>query len=324
MKLKIKISNRLFAIPVCVAACLFLGQSTVTAQDSTGTVAEKTGPAKRKPVKNTFQSIWIIDNQTVMVPVKGTLEIDIQHRFGTVQNGYQDFWGFFAPSNIRLGVNYSPINKLNVGFGITKNKMLGDLNAKYAIITQTKGKYPVSVSYYVNMAYDTRKDKDKTIFKYQSQRLSYFHQIMIARKITNKLSVQVAPSISHQNAVEGYYTKNDSTGTAIFKKMKFDHFAIALSARYKLTNVMSFMINYDQPLTKHATKNPHPNFSFGFEMNTSSHSFQIFAGNYSLLSPQQNNLYNANNPFGYTENDGTKTKGGQFVIGFNITRLWNY
>lgn len=324
MKLKIKVSKRLLALTTCMFGCLLVFQASTYAQDSTAVAEEPAAPAKVKPVKNTFQSIWIIDNQTVLVPVKGTLEIDIQHRFGTVQNGYQDFWGFFAPSNIRLGVNYSPINKLNVGFGLTKNNMLGDLNAKYSIITQTKGKYPVSISYYVNMAYDTRKDKDKSIFKYQSQRLSYFNQLLIARKITKKLSLQVAPSISHQNSVNGYYTKNDSTGTTIFKKMKFDHFAVAVSARYKLTNVMSFMINYDQPITKHATKNPHPNFAFGIEMNTSSHAFQIFAGNFTALSPQQNNLYNTNNPFGYTENDGTKTKGGQFVIGFNITRLWNY
>lgn len=36
---------------------------------------------ERKPVKNMFESIWIIDNQTVMVPFKNTLEFDIQHRF---------------------------------------------------------------------------------------------------------------------------------------------------------------------------------------------------------------------------------------------------
>ncbi|MEP7164860.1 MAG: DUF5777 family beta-barrel protein [Ferruginibacter sp.] len=322
MKLKIKISKRPFALSLF--GCMLLFQSTLIAQDSTVVAEEPTVPAKVKPAKNTFQSIWIIDNQTVLVPVKKTFEMDIQHRFGTVQNGYQDFWGFFAPSNIRLGFNYVPINKLNVGIGITKDNMLWDANAKYAIITQTKGKYPVSVSYYVNMGYDTRKDKDKSIFKYQSQRMSFFNQLIIARKITSKLSLQVAPSISHQNAVSGYYTKNDSTGTEVFKEMKFDHFAIAFSGRYKMTNVMSFMINYDQPITKHATNNPHPNFSFGIEMTTSSHSFQVFVGNYSRLNPQQNNLYNSNNPFGYTETDGTKTKGGQFLIGFNITRLWNY
>ena len=324
MKLKIKISKRLLALPVCLACCLILFQSTLNAQDSTA-VAEKTkGPAKAKPVKNTFQSVWIIDNQTVMVPVKGTLEMDIMHRFGSVQKGYEDFWGFFAPSNIRMGVSYSPINKLNVGIGITKRNMIWDASAKYAIIQQTKGKYPVSVSYYGNVAYDTRKDKDKSIFKYKSQRMTFFNQLIIARKVTEKFSVQVAPSHSHQNSVNGYFTKNDSTGTETFKEMKFDHFAIAFSARYKLTNVTSVMINYDQPLTKHATKNPNPNFSFGVEMNTSSHSFQLFLGNYTSLSPQQNNLYNNNSPFGYKDFDGSKVEGGNFVIGFNITRLWNY
>ncbi len=86
--------------------------------------------------------------------------------------------------------------------------------------------YPVSVTYYGNMAYDTRKDADKSIFKYESQRMSFFNQLIIARKVTDKLSIQVAPSVSHQNSVDGYYTKNDSTGKDIFKKMKFDHFAV--------------------------------------------------------------------------------------------------
>jgi len=323
MKHKIKISNRLLVFSACLFSCLILFQPNAKAQDEKTPATEK--PAKAKPVKNTFQSVWIIDNQTVLVPAKKTLEMDIMHRFGSVQKGYKDFWGFFAPSNIRLGVSYVPIEKLQVGIGITKRNLLWDASAKYSIITQTPGQYPVSVSFYTNMGYDTRKDEDGSIFTHETQRMSFFHQLLIARKITDKLSVQVAPSLSHQNAVNGYYTKNDSTGTEVFKEMKFDHFAIAFSARYKFTNVTSFMINYDQPLTKHATGNPNPNFSFGFEMNTSSHSFQLFAGNYYNLSPQQNNLYNTYNPFGYTDEvTKKKVKGGNFVIGFNITRLWNY
>lgn len=318
MKKIITISNRLLLI----VTCLLFFYSVAIAQDEKEAASKKT--TKTKPVKNTFQSVWIIDNQTVIVPVKKTLEMDIMHRFGTVQKGYDDFWGFFAPSNIRLGVSYVPFNKLQVGIGITKRNMLWDASAKYAIITQTPKRYPVSISFYTNMAYDTRKDADGSIFKYSSQRLSYFHQLLIARKVTDKFSVQVAPSVSHQNAVNGYYTKNDSTGTATFKEMKFDHFAISLAARYKITNVTSIMINYDQPLTRHATNNPNPNFSFGVEMNTSSHSFQLFLGNYYNLNPQQNNLYNKNSPFGYTDFDDTKVNGGNFVIGFNITRLWNY
>jgi hypothetical protein len=311
-------------------------------------LAQNDTVVKAKPVKNTFQSVWIADNQTVMVPVKSTLEMDIMHRFGTWNKGYEDFWGFFAPSNIRLGVSYVPINKLNVGIGFTKTTAavipqsstssvsgpLWDGSLKYAIITQTKGKYPVSVSYYVNASYNTKKDLNKDVYKQWSDRLSYFHQILIARKIIDKLSVQIAPSLSHHNVVNGYYTKlNDST-LKINPSMKFEHFAVAFSARYKVTNVTSVMINYDQPITKHTMKNPNPSLSLGIEMNTSSHSFQLFFTNYYYLNPAINNMYNSNNPFTHTDKSITddpattinesKVKGGRFLIGFNITRLWNY
>src|SRR4029077_545500 len=186
-----------------------------------------------------------------------------------------------------------------------------------------KGKYPVSVSYYVNASFNTKKDPDHEIYRYNSDRWAFFHQILIARKINNKLSIQVAPSLSHHNVVNGYYTKlNDST-LKINPSMKFDHFAIAFSARYKLTAVTSLMINYDQPISEHATNNPNPSLSFGFEFNTSSHSFQLFFTNFYYLNPAVNNLYNRNNPFGYTDHstndpntpadESTKVSGGKFL-----------
>jgi hypothetical protein len=338
MKLNIILSKQRFMLPVSLMVCMILIHINLKAQDSTAVAEVPEAPAKAKPVKNTFESVWIIDNQTVMVPVKGTLEMDIMHRFGTVEKGYEDLAGFFAPSNIRLGISYAPINKLFVGIGITKDRMLWDANAKYSIITQTKDKYPVSVTYYGNMAYDTRRDPSITIykqngsddvgFKHTSDRLTFFHQVIIARKITNKFSIQIAPSLSHQNAVGGYPTKNDSTGKEIYKNMKHDHFAIAISARYKLTNVTSLMINYDQPITKHPTNNPNPNLSFGFAFTTSSHSFQLFLGNYNAMSPQLNNLYNQKDPFSHEPNKSTSDINLHFLdhfrIGFNITRLWNY
>lgn len=350
MKLKIyKEAKSWFREPFMLFVCLLLLNTALQAQDDSTIADEKSeAPAKAKPVKNTFQSVWISDNQTVMVPVKKTLEMDIMHRFGTWNNGYEDFWGFFAPSNIRLGVSYVPVNKLNVGIGFTKTTAsvipkagissvsgpLWDGSLKYSIFTQTKGKYPVSISYYVNAAYNTKKDPNKDIYRYWSDRISYFHQLLIARKVTDKLSVQVAPSLSHQNAVNGYFIKQNDSTLEIKRSMNFEHFAVALSARYKLTDVTSLMINYDQPVTKHATSNPNPSLSLGVEFNTSSHSFQLFFTNFYYLNPAANNLYNSNNPFMYTDKSITddpataenesKIKGGRFLIGFNITRLWNY
>lgn len=347
MKPTIKKTKSWLIAAALVLSCILFSFNIVYAQDST-TTEESQAVIKPKPVKNTFQSIWLSDNQTILVPVKGTLEMDIQHRFGTWNNGYQDFWGFFAPSNIRIGIGYVAVNKLMIGIGFTKTTAtiipkasissvsgpLWDGSLKYSIITQTKGKYPVSVSYYANASYNTKKDPNHDIYRYYSDRIAYFHQVLIARKITSKLSVQVAPSLSHHNVVNGYFTKlNDST-LKINPSMKFDHFAIAFSARYKLTTVTSLMVNYDQPLTKHAMNNPNPSLSLGVEFNTSSHSFQLFFTNYYYLNPAINNLYNTNNPFRFsdhstndpatTADESTIVKGGRFLIGFNITRLWNY
>ena len=259
-------------------------------------------------VKNTFRSNLIIDNQTVMVPVKKTLEFSIQHRFGTINNGYSDFYGLFAPANIRLGANYTPIDKLQLGIGLTKERMQVDGNIKYALSKQaeTHG-CPVSVTYYGDMAVSTLPKTGN--FVTNADRISYFNQLIIARKVTKQFSLQVSPSLSYFNNVEAYKSPN---GT-IKPKMNNYHFAVATSGCYMLTDGMGVIANYDQPVTQHPTNNPHPNISFGIQFVTITHTFQIFLGNFQSIIPQTNNLFN--------QNDFTK---GSYLIGFNITKRWNY
>lgn len=285
----------------------------------------------RKYAKNTFESVWLIDNQTVMVPAKGTFEFDIAHRFGKVNStGEFDLYGLFAPANIRMGFFYVPIDRLMIGTGLTKDRLIWDGSIKYAIMKQTSDNwaFPVSITYYGNMSYDFKEDKERSIYKYDTDRLRYFHQLIIARKITDRLSIQLAPSLSYQNSVEGYYyndeIKPDSFVRKIGNAMEHIHFAISVGGRFKITESMSLLANYDQPLTKHTANNPNPNISFGLEFGTSGHAFQIFLGNYRFLNPQRDNLFNSNSPFGYTNSAGEKVKGGNFSIGFNITRLWNF
>jgi hypothetical protein len=260
----------------------------------------------KKPVRSMFESTWLIDNQTAIVPSKGTLQMDILHRFGTTKNGIDDFYGFFAPSNIKLGFSYTVINNLAVGFGITKTNMTWDLHAKYALLQQTRsGSTPLSVTYFGNAAIDSR---DKDNFVNGSDRMSYFHQIIIARKFSDKLSLQVAPSLSHYNAVEAFLNQMQE----VEAYMNNDHLAVAIGGRLKVSGQMSIIANYDQPITDHASRNPEPNLSFGIEISTSSHAFQIFAGNYKNIIPQRNNVFNSND-----------LNNGEFLIGFNITRLWS-
>lgn len=300
---------------------LLLQGITLSAQDAVEEVPES------KPVKNTFESIFIIDNQTAMVPFKGTLEFDIMHRFGLVENGYEDFWGLYAPSNIRLGFGYVPINNLMVGFGLTKQNLTWDFNAKYAILKQmTSGGSPVSLTYFGNAAMDTRSEDqfpNPDAFK-STDRWSFFHQLIIARKLTDKFSIQVAGSVSHFNAV--YPAEIPETGE--LQQLDNDHFALAISARYKVANSTSILINYDQPLTTQETletedegTDPKPNLSLGIEFTTSAHQFQIFLGNYGSIVPQINNTYNTAWGFGSTTFSQWDP---EWRIGFNMTRLWSY
>jgi len=263
-------------------------------------------PVKSKPVKNTFESNVCIDNQTVMVPVKGTLEFDIQHRFGIMNNGYSDFYGLFAPPIIRLGFEYVPIKNLQVGFGLCSNDMQLDLNVKYALLKQTKDVMPVSVTYYGNMVIDTRAASN---FVTSADRYSYFDQLMVARKVTSNFSVQAAISLSYFNNVPGYVNANGEISNTVQNAQ----FTLSFMGRYKLSEKMAILVNYDQPLTQNYTNNPHPNLAFGLEITTSSHCFQIIAGNCQYILPQDNALYN--------QNDLSK---GQYLLGFNMTKLWNF
>lgn len=258
------------------------------------------------PVRPMFESAYLIDNQSVVVYPEKTLEFVMQHRFGLVENGISDIYGLFGPANIRLGFNYVPIKNLAIGFGTTKNKKYQDFNVKYSILQQTRsGSLPVSISYYGNMAINARSSET---FVNSSDRYSYFHQIIIARKVTPSLSVQFAPSFSHFNAVDAFVEDDEIKG-----KMNNDHVAVGLSGRFKLTDQGSLIFDYNQPVTEHFTNNPSPNISFGYEVSTSSHAFQVFIGNYWGLVPQENNMFNSND---FTD--------GDFLIGFNITRLWSF
>jgi len=285
-----------------------LSINSLVAQDTIQT----TSPIVKKKtyVKNTFEGNYIIDNQTVMVPIKGTFEFDIQHRFGTIEHGWKDLGGLFASANMLLGFSYVPIKNLQLGFGATNDRMQVDGNLKYALLKQTKNnKMPVSITFFANSVMDTRaKNSSLPIINLQD-RFSFFSQLMIARKLTESFSIQVAPSYSYFNNVEGFYDDMN----LIQAKTNNGHLAMSLSGKYKLTEGLSLIANYDQPITQHPMNNPNPNISFGLDMKTSGHDFQIFVGNYGLILPQNNNVYN--------HNDFSKS---QFLIGFNISRLWNF
>lgn len=256
---------------------------------------------KEKLERDAFESSNIINNPTNVVLSKNALEIQMQHRFGLVNNRAttNDMAGFWAPSNIRIGVSYGIHERLTIGYGTTKFNRLQDFNWKVALLRQTRSNsMPFSVSYYGNFTIDARKRSE---FNMIQDRYSYFNQLIIAKRFSPNFSMQIAPSVSHYNLVE--------------KGMKNDLVSIAIGGRIKVSPQTALLFDYSQPITEFSAHEPEPGFSIGVEFATSAHEFQLFASNYNGIVAQKNYMWNTQefDPFN-----------GQFLIGFNITRVYNF
>jgi len=258
---------------------------------------EATGP-DRRPVQNVFQSSLLIDQQTTTGPYKGGLELIIHHRFGTMENGLKDLIGIYAPSNIRMGFNYGITEKLSVGIGTEKNNKIQDIYAKYLILQQKKTGMPVSVSYLLQVGVDARTDETFGANYSFTNRFSYFNQLIVSKKFGKKLSLQVAPSFTHINAV-------DST-------LRNDYIGISAGGRFKLFNEFSVIATYDQGFSFLGERSymiaPKPGVGLGIEIGTPTHCFQAFVGNFDKIIPQKN----------FAENQNT-VGNKKILIGFNLT-----
>ncbi|MDO9340018.1 MAG: DUF5777 family beta-barrel protein, partial [Bacteroidales bacterium] len=271
--------------------------SPIFAQEETQT------QEKSKPVRFTFGTTILIDNHTIATPYKGGLELEIHHRFSLIEN-YHNLYGIYGSANTRIGLNYGITDRLMIGAGTTKDYKLQDIQWKYLILQQTEdNSMPVSLSYYGNIVADLRKEEEfgPAASYREIHRLSYFTQLIVARKINEMFSVQVAPSLAYFNSVP-----LNSDTTAGYKNLNL---GLSAGARANLFGSHSLLLEYDQLLTKQdPDEQTKPNLSLGWEINTATHTFQIFVANYSQIINQRNLVFNTN--------DFTK---GKYLVGFNIT-----
>lgn len=301
---------------ILVVFALFISNFGFAQDEEPATEKKKTD----KPVTETFSSSLLIDEQTCIIPNKKTLEMQIQHRFGLIKtNSISDLYGIYAPSaNTRMGLNYSILDNLMVGYGITRISMYSDFQVKWNILQQTrKNTMPLTLTLYADMAIDGRKKDDFTTSTADSvyqfaNRLSYFTEIMVSRKFNDWFSLSVNGSFTHYNSVPA--------ADPGIQGMDHDVIGIGGMARFKFTPQSAFVISYAMPLyinglaeNQDVTNHALPNFSFGYEVATATHAFQIFVTTSNGIIQQDNYMWN--------QSDWTK---GEFRFGFNITRLWGF
>lgn len=303
----IKITYKMIALLISV---LLIAQASVFGQEE---ITEEK-PVER-PARAAFESGLLFDGATTTLQPSKTLEMIIQHRFGSMDKGITDLYGIWAPSNIRLGLNYSILDNLTVGIGTTKYNKMQDLQVRYKILQQTRSnKIPVTIVVYEVIGIDGSADSKFGVNYKFSNRINYFTQVLISRRFNDKLSIQIAPSFTHYNSTDSL--------------VDHDRIALNIAGRYKFSPQSSVIISGDFPFhfqgmseireDINETLNPlRPNVCVGLEVATSTHAFHIYLGTSQGILPQEsiiNNRYSKDDPF-YK---------GSIILGLNITRLWNF
>jgi len=279
-----------------------------SAQDS----AEVKETPKPKYARATFNSTSIINMQSTEIVPKNVLQFMINHHFSYIwtkdagtQNNLAQFLGLNSGvAHTYLSFDYSPTNFMNLGVALAGQSKYEGF-AKFRIVRQQTGlkNIPVSISWY-SMAHVNAAKDPETDFSWN--KWSFAHQLLIARKMTDKISLQVMPSVIHFNVVP--YGINNSNFV----------YSLGFAAKYKMKPKMNLTVEYTVQLNMYeniiskngAILNYNPDLlSVGMEFNTGGHLFQFFVGNTTDASIIDQLARNT-----------SSIKKGNFAIGFRINR----
>jgi hypothetical protein len=250
----------------------------------------------------TFKTTRVINSHSVENPASGVLLFMIQHRFGQVNTGIYEFFGL-DQATIRLGFEYGVNERLSLGFGRSSFGKTYDGFVKYKILRQSTGAkvMPVGLSYYGSTAVTSLKWADLGVEgrkNYFTSRMSFTHQLLIARKFSSAVSLQLMPTLVHKNLVKTKEDENDIFSLGIGGRIKLTN-RISLNAEYFYTPTSQISYDFDQPL------------SFGFDIETGGHVFQLHFSNAKAFFDS-----------GYLTETKGKWSNGDIYFGFNISRVF--
>jgi hypothetical protein len=275
------------------------------------------GNAKSEPISATFKTTRLNMAHSVELVNNHHLDFRVSHVFGemgkTYNGGIHNFYGFDVASNIRIAFEYGVTKNLTIAVGRNKGfgkpKEVYDGHIKYRFLQQTiDNKMPITAVLLLGSSISTMKPstnpEDETSYTNFSERVSYATQLMVARKFSSKLSLQIMPTWIHRN----YTAFADES----------DLIALGAGGRFKFSKRSAIIIDYFYTISKYrnalnsdniASNNYFFPLGIGYEVETGGHVFHM-----SLV-----------NSGGFVEQDfipNSPTSWTKFGIrfGFNISR----
>ena len=274
-----------------------LGMQTNATSQTIDLFADSVSKPFNDIITSSFKTTRIVNGHSIENVGAGILDFKIMHRFGAINQGGYEFFGL-DQATMRIGLDYGITKKLMIGIGRSTFQKQFDGFVKYKALSQQTGErnIPLSISYVGSAIYKSLKDATTNYQPYVSDKFSFAHQILFARKFNDQFSLQLTPTLLHYNIVENVSIPNDFYSLGIGFRQR-------ISKRVNITTEYFYRIDklagYYDPL------------SVGVDIETGGHVFQLHVSNSTGMT--ERTFIN--------ETTGSWGK-GDLRFGFNISRVF--
>ena len=244
-----------------------------------------------------FKGLKVVNFESTKLVAKKELTLIVAHRFGSIENGFDSFFGL-DDAVTRINFVYGITDAINVGVSRSSFQKIYEASAKYRLMRQKENGFPFTIVGYNSILINTALEETNLPQLEFSDRIGYTAQLIISRKVNSNLSLEIAPTFFHDNFV-------------FFDEQHNSQYAIGVGGRHKLSKRWSINIDYGWHINR-ADNSPFKNpLSIGFDLETGGHVFQMHFTNAQAM--------NTNGFLGQATGDWSD---GNIYFGFNLSRVF--
>ncbi|RVT72341.1 hypothetical protein EOD40_15850 [Flavobacterium sufflavum] len=259
-------------------------------------------------VSAAFKSIKIVNFESTKLVGKRDLYFIVSHRFDYIKHGFDDFFGMDdAVTQIKFAYGLS--DRITVQAARSGFQKTYDVGVKYLFINQKTDGFPVTIAGFGSVAINSEMKKVNFPSLQFADRLSFVTQLLISRKVSDRLSLELMPTFFHENTVSDILDENNVA--IVPNPQDKSQFVIGVGGRYKLGKRWSLNMDYGAHLNRASQsiyKNP---LSIGVDIETGGHVFQLHFTNARAM--------HESGFLGQTTGDWSKS---EISFGFNLVRVF--
>jgi len=242
--------------------------------------------------QNVFHSTVSANLPTAVLFPGGSWLFEISHRFDkAVSSGASDFWGLDGPAYNRLGLSFSPSDRVMLGVLRSNVDDNYELNAKVGVLSGGSRPFGPEVAVMGGVAWNTQ------VFEVdgaEDNEMQAYAQLIVNALVGDRLALGVVPTYLYNPRIEDF-----DKGSA---------FALGLNGQLYLTGAVSLIGEWLVSEKRDGQENDAA--TFGIELETRGHFFKLILTNQALLNPTQ-----------FLGGTSTKFEPNEWRFGFNIHRL---